>query len=168
MRALNYLGFQAGWFACVAGAGRELYWLGPLVAAALLTGHVWAESDRPREAKRLLAVAAFGLALELVAASLGRHRYEGPALLLPLWVAALWLLFAATLNSSFAWLSGRLPAAAALGAIAGPLSFQAGVALGAGQYTGSPASASAVLSVLWAVALPGAFVVSNRFSRRSA
>ena len=159
---VNYVGFQAGWFACVMGAGHGVYWLGPLVASVLLTLHT-ALSPSPRaELRRLLAVAAFGLALEAVALSFGRYAYAGG--FLSGWVVALWLLLAATLESSLAWLAERPVLAALIGAAAGPLSFRAGVGLGAGIYLAEPAQASAVLAALWAVALPGAFIVSRRFS----
>jgi hypothetical protein len=163
---LNYLGFQLGWFACVGGAGRGLYYLGPLVCVPLLAGHLAVSPRRGNELKRLLAVTIFGLVLELTALSLGRHRFIGPGMI-PLWVVSLWLLLAATLNSSFAWLSKRPVLAAVLGAVAGPLSFKAGVGLGAGAYLVSPASASVVLGAQWALALPGAFVVSSFFARRT-
>ncbi len=127
----NYVGFQLGWLACVAGAGRGLFLLGPAAAAILLGAHLAAAPRRGAELRRLAGVAAFGLLLEIAALSLGRHRFAGPGLI-PMWVAALWLLFAATLTSSLAWLSGRPLLAAALGAVAGPLSFKAGVGLGAG------------------------------------
>lgn len=159
-KLVNYLGFQLGWAACVAGAGHGVLWLGPFAAAFLLAAHLAATPGRAREAKRLLVVAAFGLVLEAVAASFGAYRYAGGPL--PAWVAALWLLFAATLESSLSWLADRPLTAAALGAVAGPLSFRAGVGLGAASYAGSPAAACAVLAVLWAVALPGAFWVSRR------
>ncbi|MDX6769248.1 MAG: DUF2878 domain-containing protein [Elusimicrobiota bacterium] len=162
---LNYLGFQAGWLANVMGAGREAFLLGPAVSLLLLGAHAAGAADRRKEAARLLAVAAFGLALELAFASLGRYEYAGSGRLpLPLWVVSLWLLFAATLDSSLRWLSDRPVLACVLGAFAGPLSFQAGVGLGAGRYLASAPEASVLLSVLWALALPGAFAVSRRFS----
>ncbi len=162
-RLFNYIGFQLGWFACVGGAGRGLFWLGPVAAAALLSAHLAAGPRRGVELKRLLGVAVFGLTLEFAALSLGLHRFVGPGLV-PLWVVALWLLFAATLNSSFAWLADRPALAALLGAVAGPLSFKAGVGLGAGRYLASPASASALLALQWGLALPGAFYLSRRLS----
>ena len=162
---LNYLGFQLGWFACVGGAGRNLFYLGPLTAGALLAGHLFFSARRGDELKRLLAVALFGLALELAALSLGKHRFVGPGMI-PWWVVSLWLLLAATLNSSFAWLSNRPALAAVLGAVAGPLCFKAGVGLGAGVYLASPSSASVVLGAQWALVLPGAFFVSSFFARR--
>ncbi|UPT74341.1 MAG: DUF2878 domain-containing protein [Elusimicrobiota bacterium] len=159
---VNWLGFQLGWFACVAGAGRGYFHLGVLVAGGLLTAHAAAAVAPRVEVGRILAVAAFGLALECAALSAGLHAYAGG--FLPLWVAALWLLFAATVGSSMAWLAGRPWLAAALGAVAGPVSFRAGVGLNAGAYLGDPAQASALLAVLWAVALPGSFFVYRRIS----
>jgi hypothetical protein len=158
----NYAGFQAGWFACVAGAGKGLFWLGPAAAVLLLGAHLAASPDPRGELRRVALVAAFGLLLEALALRLGLHAYAGG--FLPAWVAALWLLFAATLGSSLAWLEGRPLLAAVLGAAAGPLSFRAGIGLGAGAFLGSPAAGSLVLSALWALALPGAYAVSRRFS----
>lgn len=161
-RPANYAGFQAGWFACVAGAGKGLFWLGPAAAALLLGAHVLASAEPRAELRRIALVAAFGLALEAAALRLGFHSYAGG--FLPAWVAALWLLFAATLGSSMAWLDGRPLLAALLGAAAGPLSFRAGIGLGAGAFLGSAAAGCLVLSTLWAVALPGAYAVSRRCS----
>lgn len=159
-RALNYAGFQLGWLACVWGAGRGHYWLGPSAAAVLLSAHALTRREPGSELRRLAAVAAFGLVLEAAALALGRHAYAGG--FLPAWVAALWLLFAATLDSSLGWLAGKSLLAAGLGAVAGPLSFRAGVGLGAGAYLAAPSGAALVLAALWAVALPGAFYVSRR------
>ena len=162
---LNYLGFQLGWLANVMGAGREAFLLGPAVSLLLLAAHAAGAADRRKEAARLLSVAAFGLLLEYLFVSFGRYEYAGAGRSpLPLWVFSLWLLFAATLNSSFRWLADRPVLAAVLGAVAGPLSFKAGVGLGAGRYLASPLEASVLLSVLWALALPGAFHLCRRWS----
>jgi hypothetical protein len=160
-RWANYLGFQLGWLACVGGAGRGLYWLGPVVCAVLLAAHAALRPSPTAELRRLAGVAALGLALELIALSFGCHRFAGPGPV-PLWVAALWLLFAATLDSSLAWLADRPWLAALLGAAAGPLSFRAGVGLGAGAYAVAPAAAAVILAAQWAVAMPAAFAASRR------
>jgi hypothetical protein len=149
----------------VLGAGREAFLIGPAASLLLLSAHMSAVESRRKEFLRLVAVAAFGLALEYIFVSFGRYEYAGAGRSpLPLWVASLWLLFAATLNSSFRWLSTRPILASVMGAFAGPLSFKAGVGLGAGRYLASAFEASVLLSVLWALALPGAFFVSRRFS----
>lgn len=159
---LNWVGFQIGWFACVAGGARGSSGPGLLAAAALLSAHAAAAPAPGAEMRRVAAISLFGLALEFAALSFGRHSYAGG--FLPLWVAALWALFAATTGSSMEWLARRPWLACALGAAAGPASFRAGVGLGAGSYLAEPAQASLVLAVMWAIALPGAFFVSRRFS----
>jgi len=63
MKFLNYFGFQLGWFACVAGAGQGHFLLGPLATVPLLIAHGYCAPNRRQEAKRIVCVAAFGLAL---------------------------------------------------------------------------------------------------------
>jgi hypothetical protein len=51
------------------------------------------------------------------------------------------------------WLKGRFVLAAVLGAIAGPLSYLAGVKLGAAQW-GDETQALVLLGIIWAIAMP--------------
>ena len=69
---MNYIGFQLGWFACVGGAGNGHVYLGPIASLPLLATHLSMSSQRLLELKRILAVAGFGLILELLAASAGQ------------------------------------------------------------------------------------------------
>jgi hypothetical protein len=49
----------------------------------------------------------------------------------PLWMAALWMNFASTLDYSLAWMQGKPVLAAVFGGVGGPLAFVAGEQLGA-------------------------------------
>lgn len=162
-KALNYAGFQAGWLACVAGAGRGLFWLGPLFVAALCAAHLFFSLDAVREARRLAAVGLFGLVLESAAQSAGLYAYRGSpaAWLAPAWIAALWVLLAATFDASLGWLERRPWLCAALGAAASPLSFSAGERLGAVEFVLPAPAGYAVLAALWFAALPLSFVVAR-------
>ncbi len=163
-RFINYAGFQLGWFACVGGAARGLPWLGPAVAAALVALHVASVPDRARELRRLAAVGAFGAVVETAAVALGLYGYAGGWgvwWLVPAWIVALWVLLGATFESSLAWLSGRPWLAALFGAVGSPLSFSAGVRMGAAAFVAPPRVALAALAVLWAFAFPLAFAVSR-------
>jgi hypothetical protein len=51
------------------------------------------------------------------------------------------------------WLKGRFVLAAVLGAITGPLSYFAGVELGAAQW-GDETQALVLLGIIWAIAMP--------------
>ncbi|WP_415066157.1 DUF2878 family protein [Polynucleobacter necessarius] len=45
----------------------------------------------------------------------------------PVWMWALWLLVATTINGSLSWLRGRPILGAFLGSICGPMSYEAGI-----------------------------------------
>ena len=71
-----------------------------------------------------------------------------------LWLPiALWALFAIQFNVLFRWLRSRPVRAAVLGAIAGPLSFRAGSALGAVHFPDTTQAMTA-LAIGWAVLMP--------------
>jgi len=73
--------------------------------------------------------------------------------LAPLWLPALWALFAAQFNTTYRWLKPRLKTGMVLGAFAGPLTFHAGAALGALQVA-KPLPPTLTLACGWAVLLP--------------
>ncbi len=160
---LNYFGFQAGWLACVAGAGRGLFWLGPAVVALLCAAHLYFSVDAKREARRLAAVGVFGLLLESAAQGAGLYAYRGApaAWLAPMWIVALWILLAATFDASLGWLERRPWLCAVLGAAASPLSFSAGARLGAATLTVPAPAGYALLAALWCAALPLSFSVAR-------
>lgn len=163
-RALNSLGFLLGWLACVAGAASGRPWLGA-AAAALLVGAHAAASGRPRrELRRLAAVGLFGILAESAALGAGLYGYAGgwPVWwLAPAWIAALWLLLGATLESSLRPLERRPRLAAAAGAIGGALSFALAQRLGAARFIAPAPVGLAAVGALWAALLPLAFAVSR-------
>ena len=166
--ALNYAGFQAGWLACVMGAGQGLFWLGPLAVAALCAAHLRFSPDPRREARRLAAVGLFGLVLESAAQAAGLYAYRGaPApWLAPAWIVALWILLAATFDASLGWLERRPWLCGLLGAAASPFSFAAGARLGAAELSLPAPGGLIVLSALWSVALPLSFSVARSVEGR--
>lgn len=151
------------------GAGRGLFWLGPLVVAALCAAHLIFSPDPWREARRLAAVGLFGLILESAAQGAGLYTYRGaPASwLAPAWIAALWMLLAATFDASLGWLERRPWLCAVLGAVASPMSFTAGARLGAAELILPAWTGVLALSALWFVALPLSFAVARLAEGRS-
>jgi len=170
-RLLNFGMFYVGWFACVAGAGRGRLWLGPTVVAVLLMGHLFFARDRVREATLALAVGLFGFAVDTLQASAGLYAFTGTSVLpwlCPPWMVALWMLFATTLNSSMAWLTGRHGLAAALGAVCGPLSYAAGARLGAIELHPNALVSLAGIASVWGLAMPALLVIRQALCQRSA
>ena len=156
-RLLNFAMFYLGWFACVMGAGHGDLWLGPSVVAALVIIHLLRTAAPVQEARLILLIGIFGFVVDTLQASVGLYafaRTSAAPWLCPLWMVALWMIFATTLNASMSWLAGRYRLAAVLGAFCGPVSYVAGARLGAIEL---PAQASASLvgiAIVWACVMP--------------
>lgn len=157
LKLINFAAFQLGWFACVLGAGGDRPWLGPVAAGALLALHARLSRHPAADFRVILGVGVFGVIVDSLQAAFGvfepRHAI-GPVWLCPPWLAALWLLFGSTLNSSLSWLVGRPALAALLGAGAGPLAYAAGAKLGALTLAESRALALGSLAGVWGAGMP--------------
>lgn len=156
MQVANLVVSQTAWFAAVLGAAHGHPLPGTVAVLAAIAWHLAVVARPAREARLvLLAVLVGGIAETWVVAQ-GHVSYPSGqpfAQWPPYWMLALWALFAIGLNVTLRWLRGRLWLAAALGAVAGPLAFSAGVRLGGAQFIDASA-ALATLAGLWAVALP--------------
>lgn len=161
---LNLGAFQAAWFATVLGAAHGLPWLGPVAVLAAVGLHLVQTHRRSLALGLLLAAALLGFVFEHVLLSAGLVRYPGDPAWVPLWMLALWPLFATTLNVSLAWFKPRPVPAALVGAMAGPLAYAGGEALGAIRLEGV---ALWVLALGWAVAFPLLLTLA-RWSERGA
>ena len=156
---LNVVLFQAGWFACVVGAAHEREAPAVLLSAVIVAWHIArAKNWRGELALVALVTLAGGLWDSFMGLAGGlalRTAWpaDWPALLAPAWILALWALFATTLNVSLGWLHGRFLAAAALGALFGPLTYLAGARLGAASIA-RPLPTLTLIALGWAVLLP--------------
>jgi len=156
-RLLNFAMFYLGWFACVMGAGRGHLWLGPSVVAALVLMHLYLTPRPVQETWLILVVGIFGFAVDTLQASAGLYAFTrtSPApWLCPLWMVALWVIFATTLNVSMAWLAGRYRLAAALGALCGPVSYVAGARLGAIELPVHASMRLVGIAIVWGCVMP--------------
>jgi hypothetical protein len=113
----------------------------------------------------VLTCAGIGLVFDSALIGAGWVRYPSGTLvtgLAPQWIVAMWMLFGTTLNVSLAWLRPLPRAAAALGAIGGPLAYWGGARLGGMEFV-VPFDATAALAVGWAVVTPMLCRVARRF-----
>jgi len=89
--------------------------------------------------------------------------------LAPTWIIAMWLSFATTINVAFRWLYQKYILAFVLGAISGPLAYQAGAALGAVNIPDNM-TANTFLAAGWGILMPlFAFIaetIENRTTNR--
>jgi hypothetical protein len=81
----------------------------------------------------------------------------------PVWILALWLAFASTLNLSLAWMQGRYLIAMLFGASGGPLAYFGAQNIGA--VTLQSSASYVALSVGWAVITPALLYLAKHINR---
>ena len=154
---LNFILFQAGWFACVLGAASGRPWMGAGIGAALALTHL-ALSRSPRDEAMLLAGAlALGVLVDTAHVRMGTLAFTGGMVhpeFAPPWILVMWVQFASTLHYSLGWLERRYVLGACLGAVAGAGAYWAGVRLGAADFGPDTAQALLRIALSWGVSLP--------------
>jgi len=153
---VNVVLYQAGWLACVLGAAHGMPWAGVVAAAAIVAWHL-SRAGQPRAEARLIAAAiVVGAVFETLLVQAGWVRYAEGALVAgtaPVWMVALWAMFATTLNVSLRPLRTHPWVAAVLGAVGAPLAYYAGARLGALQLADFHAGLAAI-AIGWAWLTP--------------
>lgn len=154
---MSAFGFQVGWFACVLGAARGVPWLGPAIVGCLALGAL-ATSQVPKGLCVLwLLAGTLGYAMDSALVLGGTLDFGGKELVTspsPLWMVALWVNFAATLDGCLAWLRGRYLLGSVLGVLGGPAAYVAGERLGAVRVAGPWWPGIGAIGVLWGISVP--------------
>ena len=163
---LNFTLFQLAWFAAIMGGASGYDGLAALPAAVVVMLHLGLNRSLWRgELWLIAAVTLLGLIVETAFIGLGALHYAGSeagALFPPLWILALWLAFGTLPNGSLHWLKGKMLLQIGLGAVLGPLSYVAGVRLGAATL-GEPEWLSiGVIGIGWGLAMPIMFRLAKR------
>ncbi len=163
---VNFALFQLAWFAAIMGGASGYGGLAGLPAVAVVMLHLGLNRLSWRgEAWLILGVTLLGLVVETAFITLGALHYAGSdtgAMLPPLWISALWLAFGTLPNGSLHWLKGKMLLQIGLGAVLGPLSYVAGVRLGA-AVMGEPEWLSiGVIATGWGLAMPIMFRLARR------
>ena len=155
-KAINFVLFQAAWFAAVLGAANNMPWLGVVAVPIALALHLALSPDWRPELLLALAAAATGFLFDSVLVASGSFSpipYVLPVPFSSLWMVMLWVNLATTMNVSMGWLSGRYALAAVFGAIGGPLAYYSGAKLGAMTAMPGPTGFAAI-GISWAIAMP--------------
>jgi hypothetical protein len=170
---MSFLLMQAGWFACVLGAGRGVPWLGPCVVLGLIGAHlrrIWrspAQADWRercgRELVVLLVVGAVGFFLESTFLVGHVLRYETRTLA-PAWLYMLWPNFALATaeGGTLRGLAKRPWLGACLGAVFGPLAYRGGASFAPVALVEPLWRSLGILAAVWACVLPALFALRKR------
>ena len=162
---INFVLFQAGWFAAVLGAAHLHPLLGTTCVIAVIAVHLLMSARPVQEFRFVAIVSAVGFAFETTVALQGHIAYpsgQPVAWLAPYWMVALWALLATAPNVTMRWLKQRFVLAAVLGAVCGPLSFLGGVRLGGASLIDA-APALLTMACAWAILMPAMMWLSDRF-----
>ncbi|NTW58003.1 MAG: DUF2878 domain-containing protein [Nitrospirae bacterium] len=155
-KIVNFIVFQAAWFAAVLGAAHGMPWLGVIAVPLALALHLALSPDWRPELLLALGAAATGFVFDSILIAAGMFSpvpYILPSPFSSLWMVMLWVNLATTMNVSMGWLSGRYALAAVFGSIGGPVAYYSGAQLGA--MTRLPDAGGLVgIGVAWAIALP--------------
>ncbi|MGQ0800270.1 MAG: DUF2878 domain-containing protein [Pseudomarimonas sp.] len=122
----NVVGFQIVWIAAVAGAARGWWWAGPLALVIFASIQLTISRWRAADFKVMLVAAVLGFAIDSLWVQLGWIQFQSPqpwTTFAPIWIVAMWMGFALTLNHSLSALKAHPVVAVVFGLIGGPLAY---------------------------------------------
>lgn len=166
MKLLNALGFQAGWWACIAGVARGLEIEAIIFCFCLISIHLYFSKNPLLEVKMGLVGLLLGVWVDTGLQYFSVMGFYGWALgpLSPFWLWTIWVMFALTLNSSLAFLQSQpLFLSGGLGMIFGPMTYYAGAKLGAADLDDS-INHIVCLGVAWTLAMPLMVFIAQQLS----
>jgi hypothetical protein len=165
----NLVLFQVGWWTLVLTAAHGQPGLGIGLVSLSLVWHLAVARAPLAEAALVGLTGLVGLVTDSLLLATGWVDFAGGALagqLAPLWMVALWVNFALTLNVALRPLQARPLLAAGLGLIGGPAAYLGGAELGAMTFSNAPAALGA-LAVEWAVLTPLLLALARALDERS-
>ena len=154
---VNFLAFQAGWFACVLGVANGNYWLGPVAITGVYLLNLFLTGEYLRETVIALFFITIGFAVDTQLTFFGVYTPSEnilPSPFSPPWLMAMWLNLATIFNVSLRWMHGKYRLAALLGGLGGPLSYYGGGSLGALTYHDPLVFNLLVSGAVWAAITP--------------
>tara|TARA_B100001146_G_C16193185_1_gene440195 strand:+ start:812 stop:1330 length:519 start_codon:yes stop_codon:yes gene_type:complete len=162
----NIIGFQAGWWACVLGVKNGYPYFGPAIIFIFLLNHFLLFKSGKNEFLFIIIVGIVGTVMDtiLLRTALIKYHCLYTNNLAPLWITAMWVGFAATVNNSMAWLNRKWFLSFALGAIFGPLSYLTGIKFDALEFDISLLTLS-ILAIMWGIAIPLLYFFNEKIVR---
>lgn len=164
MKLINFGLFQLGWFIAIWGAAHQKLLLS-MIAVALIFMVYMIQARYKKEAFiLLLLIMLLGPIFDQCLLSFGLIEYKSQfsEYVVPIWIVALWGLFATTLNISLSWLKHYKFFAVLFGLIGGPLAYIAAEKLNAIQLMNS--YALLLLALGWALLTPLSFVIAKKWN----
>ena len=153
---INAMLFNLVWIACVAGSAQKLLWPAITSCGLLALYQLHPKNRHPNDLILVWIGMVLGIVVDSIWVKLGymdftdKRPFENFA---PGWIIILWVGFALTVNHSLKWLIAHPLLPAITGAIAAPITYFAGIKIGAVVYTESVVIVSIGLAIAWGMAL---------------
>ena len=159
----NFIGFHSGWWACVIGVQNDYDYLGVFVMSIYLLIHLIYFRINNNELYIILISGFVGAVVDSILLITNFVEYEGlySKSFAPFWIISMWMGFSSTLNHSLKWLDLKWISQFLLGFIFGPLSYIAGVRLGALYFNASLYNIF-ILGLVWGAAVPTLYLLNNK------
>lgn len=161
---INGILFQVLWLVAILGSAYHMTWPAGIACAALLAYQLQGKNRQASDLRLLFGACIIGLLMDSLWVNLGLYQFTTTwpfAAITPAWLLALWIGFGLTINHSIAWLSLHPILPPLMGAISGPLSYLAGIRLGAVEFLHSNYVVLACLAVSWAISLQLLVMISR-------
>ncbi|MDO6595047.1 DUF2878 domain-containing protein [Neptuniibacter sp. 1_MG-2023] len=162
---VNLIGFNLIWILSVLYKNEAV-----LVVSIFLLLHLLLHTDPITEAFILVIVTLLGYSLDSVMTLLGVYWFENNSandlrIFAPLWLALLWLSFAATLRQSLSFFSNKIKLSGIAGGFSGGFSYFAAANLGAVSFPLGDFVTVLMVAVIWAFLFPLLLVLTSYIER---
>lgn len=137
-----------------------------IAVAVTITLHMIFISEQNRELLFIALVAVIGGVVEFGFVWFDVLKSPSDSLLPPLWLLALWPLFATTLNHSTKWFQQHLWISAVAGAIAGPLTYYTGTRLTDYEIVAPQSTSMLKLMIVWMLVFPFVMWIASLHNSR--
>lgn len=161
----NFVLFQLLWPACVLGAANGTVLPGVIIIATMLLLQIVPKERNPVDIILLLTTMPFGYALDCLWLTTGVLEFKAPwpgLPLAPLWIAALWVGLALSINHSLAWLQRWPLRSSFVIAFLAPISYLFAERTGAVTIHLSVVELFFVISPSWFIVILGTLLTASK------
>lgn len=166
---IDIVGFQITWWASALGAGAGRWEPGLAVGLVVVLAQLLASKARAPMVATVAIAAIIGTAFEtaMIASGLISYAAAWPSPLLPpVWLIALWMVFATCIEATARMLGDNaLIKGTLLGAVLAPITYWAGAGFSALTFAEPMWMPLAATAVAWAIATPLMMIVFARMQR---
>lgn len=169
-QVINLLLFQVVWIVTVLSVDLDIAWAGPVILSAFVLVNSIISATVQLDLILASIAVAIGLAIDTIFIQSGILSFNmnlpWPGIA-PFWTLVLWANFALILNNGLRWLHGRYASAALFGFLGGPLSYLAGIRLGAGELHASPLWAFLIIGLCWSIVTPLLLATADKLADKA-